>query len=95
MSFQCDLNCPAGESVFFCCAFCHKSKKHYIPESNKHLWTKTGFWTPNGCSLSRTEMPQECKEYDCKNLTWVVIRKWIDGEWKDIEMYEKEDGDSS
>ena len=36
-------------------------------------------------------MPQECKEFDCREHKWVVIREW-QGEWVDTEMYEVEKG---
>ena len=86
--FRCDLNCPAHVSVTACCKHCGISKKQYKTESNKHLWSDNGFWMQGGCALSRDQMPQECKEFDCKNHSWVIIRKWLNGKWEDTEMYE-------
>lgn len=92
MDFTCDLNCPASGLVVSCCKHCAISKNQYKNASNKHLWSdEKGFWATGGCVLSKEEMPQECKDFDCRQHSWVVIRKWIDG-WKDIEMYEVPSG---
>ncbi len=74
---KCDLNCPATGSIFlgrFCCHNCSAARKYYVKESNKHLWNEEkGFFEEGkGCRLSRAEMPQECKEYDCHKKSFYI-----------------------
>jgi len=41
--FKCDLNCPAINDFFIdgiCCNNCYRTKKKYLTEKNKHLWTE-------------------------------------------------------
>jgi len=91
--FTCDLNCPAKHLIVSCCKHCGISKGEYRTPSNEHLWTDDlGFWGPDGCKLSRSEMPAECKQFDCKEHQWVVLREWGGDEWKDLEMYEIKTG---
>ena len=85
MEFRCNLNCPVDISVQFCCKNCNRSKNHYVTKDNKHLWTEEyGFWSSAGCKLSRSDMPEECLEYDCKDYVFTVERRWNGNEWEDL-----------
>ena len=91
----CDLNCPQYNGIgiagnkSLCCKWCARARKYYVTEENKHLWDENdGFWSPDGCRLTRDKMPKECLEYDCKNEVWMTtdIRCsyfiWKDGKWQ-------------
>lgn len=87
MEYDCEYrHCPPytlGENgVSWCCKNCYKSKKQYITDTNKHLWTDDrGFWSPSGCKLSRKDMPQECREYDCRKGDWLYKVIWQGDKW--------------
>ena len=83
--FKCDLNCPVSIPVQFCCKGCKNSKKEYKNKDNEHLWSdEFGFWTPDGCGLSREQMPKECRTYNCRDYVFAVERRWKDGKWEDF-----------
>ncbi len=89
MEFLCNLNCPAYPTERLCCEFCGRSNARFVTESNRKYWTdESGFWKSGGCSLSRDEMPMLCRQNNCRDKTWVVIKKWIDGKWVDLAMHE-------
>ncbi len=89
MDYKCNLDCPLKNSQYVCCLNCYVARKNYITEQNKNLWNdKTGFLGENGCKLSREEMPDECKEYNCKNYVHIIRRHWINNEWVDNKIVE-------
>lgn len=87
--YVCDLNCPVKKEVPICCQNCKESRKGYVTDSNKHLWTNgKGFWSKTGCKLSRKDMPLECKTYDCRRHDFTIIRYWVNGDWIDTHVSE-------
>jgi hypothetical protein len=91
-SYKCDLDCPVkpkGDFIPVCCQNCEKSKKDFVTDENRHLWTKgRGFHSPKGCRLPREEMPQECKTYDCRRYVFTMMRIWAKGKWEDCFVSE-------
>lgn len=79
------IDCPLlpRNGVPYCCRHCHKSRKDYVTDSNRHLWTdKGGFHSPdNGCRLPREDMPKECLDYDCRNYWFFLVSAYFDGKW--------------
>lgn len=91
MDFTCDFNCPVVKDqhiTAFCCRYCNPSHKNVITESNQHLWTEKGFLGEEGCKLSRDEMPDECKNYDCRQELFFLCQMqftvvgWKDSQWR-------------
>lgn len=82
---KCDLDCPIPSSVFgrvYCCVGCAAAQVSHVTDENTDRWDiKTGFLGPNGCRLSRDEMPQECKDYDCKNYRFYMCLYWNGKKW--------------
>ena len=76
----CDLRCPV-DGVQYCCSNCQQSRKYFVNDANRHLWTEGhGFWSTEGCKLE--ERPKECLEYDCKGYQFLIVRTWVNG-WQD------------
>lgn len=90
-SYKCDLDCPikpSGGFIPICCQNCKESRRDFVTDTNRHLWTDNrGFHSPEGCRLSREDMPLECKIYDCRRHTFKVIRIWA-GQWRDCNVSE-------
>ena len=84
MDYKCCGKCPPpldSESKR-CCVNCQVSRRYFLNDSNKHLWTDTdGFWSESGCKLSRDEMPDWCKDYDCRKYQRAVFFTWINNKW--------------
>lgn len=49
---------------------------------------RTGFRSDNGCKLSRSEMPQVCKNYDCKDYIFYSTMSFQDGQWIIVGRHE-------
>ncbi len=93
MDFRCDLNCPANITDQRCCDNCARRRRYFISKENENVWDETtGFWRSGGCLLPRNAMPKECRENDCRDKDWVIVRRWTDGTWKDIAAHEIEKG---
>ena len=103
---KCKHDCPVNCNPPPCCIACGKSRKSYVTDDNKELWTDVyGFWSHDGCKLSRDKMPEECKEYDCKKVKWLVEIVWTGTQWGAVKAMElgndydivigKKNGDSS
>jgi len=85
--FQCSGYCPI-QTLKGCCSPCARKFGSYITEDNKHLWSdKDGFWVHGGCALGE-QRPRECKVYNCHDHEWAVIKKWIDNDWKNVDLKE-------
>jgi hypothetical protein len=95
---KCDLKCPPEgklQKIAPCCRWCARARRKYLTEQNEHLWTDDrGFLGDNGCRLPRKEVPQECKDYDCKKTFSYVCQiiykpiAWRDGKWQNLRMME-------
>ncbi len=85
MDYKCNLDCPIKREGAAppCCGNCVESRCYFVTDDNRRLWDdKKGFWSKDGCRLSRDEMPQECKDYDCRKHDWLVRMIWR-GKWVD------------
>lgn len=84
MDYKCDLDCPGGKPDKEpppCCRLCYESRKRFVTEENKTLWSDTfGFWSPEGCRLSRENMPDICRDFDCRKYIWNREYFWV-GQW--------------
>lgn len=90
IDYVCDLDCPSGDvGKGFCCCHCDPARRKYVNDENRHLWKENeGFYSNNGCRLPREKMPPECREYDCRKCTFVIVRRWVKGRWRDIRIGE-------
>lgn len=89
MDYKCNLDCPVKTKPPYCCQWCRISRLYFVNDNNKHLWNTTdGFWSENGCRLSRENMPKECKDYDCRKYRFVTSMIWISGKWQVVEEME-------
>ncbi len=87
MGFQCTGCCPI-QTMKGCCFHCETNFDSYKTKDNEHFWSdKNGFLTPTGCALGE-QRPQRCKEYDCRDYEWVVTKKWINGNWQNVDIKE-------
>lgn len=83
--YKCNLDCPIKDERPYCCRNCREARAYYVTDANRHLWSDDdGFWSKNGCRLSRDQMPQECKEYDCRAYTFIVVKCWHHGKWNEF-----------
>ncbi len=79
---KCNLNCPIEyKDVVPCCRRCGQSYESYKTKENEHLWTEQGFWSKDGCRLERDDMPEWCKDYDCRNYNWIAQKVWDRDHW--------------
>lgn len=96
---KCDLKCPQVSGIIppaaRCCAWCSRERKEYVNEANRHLWDeRRGFLRESGCLLGRDEMPQECRDYDCKTIPWMVCSVkysplvWDGKTWRTLQPIE-------
>ena len=80
MDFVCDpKNCPPGidDQEARCCRVCRLGHSYHVNDNNRHLWSETfGFWSRDGCRLSREDMPKRCREYDCRQYEHVYTTRW-------------------
>lgn len=86
---ECDLDCPISpkDGKPYCCGKCYRSRKYFITDSNRHLWTDNhGFWSETGCRLKREDMPEECRRYNCRDYTFIGIFRYTDGKWQTDEV---------
>jgi hypothetical protein len=91
---KCDLNCPIKKEPPICCFCCRKARKNFVNENNEKFWDKErGFWSKHGCRLARDDMPQECKDYDCRKRNHVFVLKWDGFEWCITGMNEFDDNE--
>ena len=91
MNYKCEMDCPAKtrDTKSPCCKNCGNSRLFFVIDGNKLLCDKdNGFWSKEGCRLSREDMPDECKEYDCRKAFWLV-RKYWSGEWIEMDSWEE------
>ena len=86
-TFQAPILRPLGE----CCSGCAVTRKDLVTEENKHLWDDwLGFRdVETGCRLSREDMPEECRKYDCKTRSTFILKMKIDGKFYDICSWKK------
>lgn len=83
---ECDLDCPYGEP--YCCRACQSSRR-YLKDAHPEKWNdETGFRSDKGCKLDRNEMPQLCKDYDCKNYVFYSTMSFEDGQWMVVGCHE-------
>ena len=83
--FQCEDKCPRMnlEVNYFnrtrCCCGCKSSRKLFsaLHPELKSFWTEEyGYWCEYGCKLSRKQMPEECKGFDCHNKVYYIRIAW-------------------
>jgi len=85
IDFTCDLNCPGAKGI--CCLRCYRSRKDFVNEANKHLWSDSeGFLGKDGCRLPREQIPDGCKCFDCHKYGWLIDRRWIGNKWVDFDL---------
>jgi hypothetical protein len=97
MEFECELDCPYQFSFknssrpVFCCKDCAHGRKEFYAERPQlqQFWDdKWGFATPQGCVLPRAIMPSECKEYNCKEHCFIILRQWDGEKWATMDAKE-------
>jgi hypothetical protein len=89
--FVCKVDCHISpkDGKPYCCGRCFESRKYFITDLNRHLWTDNhGFWSETGCRLKREDMPKECREYDCHGYTFIGFIRFIDDKWQLTESVE-------
>lgn len=90
--YKCNQECPtvitSPSDAPYCCHACNVSRKSSVNQSNSSLWTpERGFWGESGCKLSRADMPDECKSYDCRDDVFYSFHFvfapviWHQGKW--------------
>ena len=79
---RCDLNCPLDNNgPYRCCVNCNSSRGHLKAKYRDKWDDDNGFWSLNGCRLTRDEMPKECIEYDCKKYRIYIVKTWTGNSW--------------
>lgn len=77
---KCDLKCPPMTPKYYCCRHCKTSRKDFVNENNKNLWSEElGFWSETGCRLTENKRPKECIDFNCKELVFSAEIYWNDG----------------
>lgn len=84
--FRCEGYCPV-QTLRGCCSHCAGRYDEYKTKENEHLWTKEFGWWNAGCNLGE-QRPQPCKEYDCRDYDWVVTKRWVNGNWRVVDVKE-------
>lgn len=88
---RCDLNCPYRKP--HCCCGCQCGRQ-YLKDVYPDKWSdENGFRSDKGCRLSREEMPQECKGYDCKQYIFYSTVSYDNGKWIVTGLHEILDED--
>ncbi len=68
---KCDLNCPPIMNNW----------PDRTKRNKKYCCQHCDIVADNGCSLDREDVPDKCKEYDCKQFKLYIVYMWSGTEW--------------